>query len=167
MATIELNADGPYVPASEPYSTDDDVRNSLGNVRDRLPTWVSIPTFRATAHATILDRLSRVYPDGIPTFGGAAGEVVRYAEAKLAAAEILEAIRVNLPDLGDAPDRLREDAFRAVDDGVVGYPAGSTDTGSPSSPGQTSTPGPRVSSFTPLSAFPDPYGLGREGARFE
>lgn len=149
------------------YSLDGDVTNALGTIGNRLPSWVTVETFRNMANAEILDRLARVYPDGIPTFEGPALEVVKYAEAKLAAAEILEAIRVNLPDLGDAPDRLRTSAYDAIGDGVVGYPPGSADTGSTSTPGQTSTPGPRVSSFTPLSAFPDPYGLGRTGARFE
>lgn len=150
------------------YADDQDVKNALGALRDRLPSWVIVTDFRNMAHAEIVDRLGGAYPDGIPTFAGPGLDVVRYAEAKLAAAEILEAIRVNLPDLGDAPDRLRTSAFSAVDRGVTGYPAGSTDT----DPGGTGTPttsssSPRVSSFTPLSAFPDPYEVGRYGARFE
>lgn len=151
------------------YSTDADVRNSLGNLRDRLPAWVTIEEFRDLANALVVDELARTYPDGIPAFAGPGLAIVRFAEAKLAAAQILEALRVSLPDLGEAPDRLREDAYRSLSDGVVGYPAGSTDVPStdPLAPVRSSTPGPRVSSFTPLSAFPDPYDEARFGERFE
>lgn len=143
------------------YSTDDQVRNRLGPIGNRLPTWVDLPEFRATAYADVVDRLARVYPDRIPTFEGAGLTLVASAEAKLATAEILEALRVNLPDLGDAPERLKVSAYAALDDGVVGYPAGSSDAGG-STPGQVANPGPRVSSFTPLSAVADPYAEARD-----
>lgn len=150
------------------YSTDDEVRNRLGPIGNRLPTWISLPAFRSTAYADVVDRLARVYPDGIPTFTGAGLTLVASAEAKLATAEILEALRVNLPDLGDAPDRLKSSAYAALDDGVVGYPVGSVDAGSPSTPGAVASPAPRVSSFTPLSAVEDPYAEARDDAfRFQ
>lgn len=155
---------------SDPFAADQDVRNVLGTVGNRLPAWIVIARYLSIAHATVVDRLARAYPNGIPTFEGDAADVVSFAEAKLAAAEILEAIRVNLPDLGDAPDRLRDSAFSSIDDGVVGYPIGSSDVpgGDPAAPAATSTPGPRVSSFTPLSAFPDPYEPARDPAiRFQ
>jgi len=155
---------------SDPYATDADVRNVLGQVGNRLPSWVVVSKYVAIAHATVVDRLAKVYPDGIPPFAGDAVDVVAFAEAKLAAAEILEAIRVNLPDLGDAPDRLRASAFSSMDDGVVGYPIGSVDVpgDGTTTPGTVSSPGPRLSSFTPLSAFPDPYEPARDpAARFQ
>ena len=66
---------------------------------------------------------AKVYPDGLPRFAGDGLTVVRYAEAKLAAAEVLDAIRVNLPDLGDAPDQLRASALGSLRDGVDRLPA--------------------------------------------
>lgn len=146
------------------FSTDTDVRNQLGAVASRLPTWVDLEANRAIANADVLDRLSRVYPNGIPAFTGPGADVVKFAEARLAAAETLEQIRVSLPDLGDTPDRLRTAAYDSLADGVVGYPPGSEtipddpETGSTA----TTTPGPRVSSFTPLSVFPDPYAASYE-----
>lgn len=151
------------------YAADQDVTDVLGVLAGRLPAFVSIPRSINVAHATVLDVLAQVYPTSIPTFTGDGLDVVRYAEAKLAAAEILEQIRINLPDLGDAPDRLVKSAMSALVDGVVGYPIGSVDSETPGGGGGTTTtvPGPRMSSFTPVSAFPDPYDAARlNGGRF-
>lgn len=154
---------------SEPYASTGDVETALGNLKGRLPASLSpIPTWLSLAHAEVIDLLSAVYPNGIPEFadGSDGVEAVRWAEAKIAASEILEAVRINLSDLGDAPQRLRDSAVRTLVDGVVGYPPGSTTIDDPDNPG-TSVPvsaRPRVSSYTPASAFPDPYdalrGLG-------
>lgn len=149
------------------YATDGNVNTILGNLAGRLPaTLAPLATFRDLAHATLTDALTEVYPNGIPEFAGVGLEALTWAEAKLAAAEILGAVRVNLPDLGDAPERLRREAMATVAGGVVGYPPGSSSD--PANPGGVvTTPGPRVSSFTPASAFPDPYdelrGLGISG----
>lgn len=154
---------------SDPYAAEADVRNVLGplGTPTRLPSWISLADVLALAHAQVVDRLGFVYPNGLPTFSDDAVDVVRYAEAKVAAAEVLERLRVNLPDLGDQPDRLLKSAWASLDDGVVGYPPGSSDTGG-TTPGTTSsTPGPRSTSFTPLSAFDDPYAAARTSARFE
>jgi hypothetical protein len=172
MPTVEIDpTPTPAGPPSAPYSGDEDVRNALGNVRDRLPSWVVLEEFRELAHAMVLDRLAKVYPTQIPTFEGPGLVVVRFAEAKLAAAQILEAVRVNLPDLGEAPEQLRADAFAALDDGVIGYPVGSDsavdDDDDPSTPSIPVSSTPRVSSYTPLSAFPDPYAEARYGERYE
>lgn len=166
--TIDLGP-APFVAPGDPYASDADVLNALGTLGkgDRLPDWVDVASFRGIAHADVLDRLSRIYPDGVPVFVGPGLDVVRYAEAKLAAAEILEAIRVNLPDLGEAPDRLRSSAYAPLSDGVPGYPPGSTTPGGEEDPRPVNT-GPRVSSFTGVSAFPDPYAAVRGyGGRFE
>lgn len=162
MPTVPVESSSP-----DPYADVPDVRNVLGTIATRLPAWLDddkIGEFLSIAHAEILSRLWEVYPATIPTFTGPGADVLRYAEAKLAGAEILEALRVNLPDLGEAPDRLRESVERTLAGGVVGYPPGSVDVdddGDPDTPGVSSTPGPRVSSFTPLSAFPDPYAAAR------
>lgn len=148
------------------YATDPDVVSMLGTIGNRLPSWVTVATFRDLANAELVDRLAAVYPHGIPTFTGTGLEAVRWAEAKLAAAEILDAVRVNLPDLGDAPDRLRASVDRTLDGGIVGYPPGSTDVEG-GTPGEIASPTPRVSSYTPLSAFPDPYDAARGVSRFE
>jgi hypothetical protein len=153
-------------PVNPPYANETQVTNLLGTLGNRLPAWVSIPSYLAIAHATVLDELANVYPGGIPVFEGPALDVVSWAEAKLATAEILDAIRVNLPtDAHDAADTLRASALAALSDGVVGYPAGSLDgvdvDTDPSTPGVVTTVGPRVSSFTSLSAFPDPYADAR------
>lgn len=169
--TIDLGA-APFYSPGDPYATDEDVRNALGSLRDRLPAWVDVAAFLQIAHAEMVDRLSRTYPDGIPAFLGAGLAIVRYAEAKLAAAEILEAIRVNLPDLGEAPARLRESAESSISDGVAGYPPGTSTPGGDADP-RPSNPGPRLSSFTPASTFPDPYAelrlnpLTNPGVRFQ
>lgn len=150
------------------YAADADVTNVLGTLGGRLPSWVVVGSYLSIAHAQVVDRLANVYPSGSPAFVGDGLTVVKYAEARIAAAEILEAIRVNLPDLGDAPDRLRAAAWASLDDGVVGYPPGSTDVPDGDGGVVTASSGPRVSSFTPLSAFPDPYEAARDaGVRFQ
>lgn len=136
------------------YATDGNVNTILGSLAGRLPaTLAPVSEFLALAHTTVLDVLTDVYPAGVPEFASEGLLAVTWAEAKLAAAEILGAVRVNLPDLGDAPDRLRREAMATLSGGVVGYPAGSGSD--PDNP--TVTAGPRVSSFTQASAFPDPY----------
>lgn len=152
---------------SDPYADEQDVRNALGTLAARLPSFVSLASNLSVAHAQVVDRLGQVYPNGIPTWAGDALDVVRFVEAKIAAAETLEQIRMNLPDLGDQPDRLRASAWASIDDGVVGYPPGSSDAGSGGGTPSTSVPGPRMSSFTPLSAFSDPYAAARDTSRFQ
>lgn len=154
--------------ATAPYAAPADVTNVLGSIGSRLPAWVDVATFLSTAHAEVVDRLSRVYREEIPAFEGDAATIVRYVEARVAAAAILDAIRVNLPDLGDAPTELRASAYASIEDGVVGYPADATvtpgvdDGAGGTTPAVVTVPGPRVSSFTPLSAFPDPYADARD-----
>lgn len=137
------------------YAVDANVNTILGNLAGRLPAGLSpISEFLGLAHATVIDELSEVYPNGIPAFAGEGLLAVKWAEAKLAAAEVLSAVRVNLPaQLVDAPSRLKAEALATLRDGIVGYPAGSG--GDPAHP--TAAPAPRVSSFTQASAFVDPY----------
>lgn len=151
------------------YASSTDVIRLLGTIGSRLPSWVNVDEFLAAAHAETADRLGRVYPDGdLPGFAGTGLAVVALAEAKIAAAEILEGIRVNLPDLGEAPDRLRASAHETLSRAIPGYPPGGDeldDDGDPGTPPRIIPPSPRVSSFTPLSAFPDPYAAARDSSR--
>lgn len=155
------------MPNAYPLSTDQQVKDVLGPNGNRLPAWINVEAFRRMAGAEVVDQLANVYPNGLPTFAGAGLDAVTYAEAKLAAASILEAIRVNLPDLGDAPDRLRTSATLTLSGGVVGYPPGSETVDTGGGVPQSAAKGPRVSSFTPASAFPDPYAALRDaGVRY-
>lgn len=146
---------GPVVP----YATVDDVRNLLGQLGSRLPGWVDLDAFLGIAHATTVDVLAGVYPEGIPDFTGNALAVVRHAEARYAAADVLNALRVSVPEIGDTPDRLVGAADAALRDGVVGHPVGASGDGGGT--GTPTGPGPLVSSFTPVSAFDDPYDPAR------
>ena len=146
---------------TDPYASTGDVETVLGNLKGRLPANLSpLADFLAMAHAETMDVLTRVYPAEVPAFAGDGLTAVRWAEAKIAAAEVLEAVRVNLPDLGDQPDRLRASAMRTLVDGVIGYPAGGIVVDTDGAGGSVTGivgPQPRVSSFTPASAWPDPY----------
>lgn len=160
----EIPVDEPGTPTGSRYSSDADVRLALGKFGNRLPTEVDVAAHGSMAHADVVDALSAAYPSGIPSFGGVGLEVVRWAEAKVAAASILAIVHASFPELADAPARMRADALATLSNGVAGYPAGSvTDPDDPTSP-TPYAPSPRVSSFTPVSAFPDPYedvrGLG-------
>lgn len=142
-----------------PYSSDPDVRLLLGKIGGRLPAEVDVATFRSIAHADVLDRLGDAYGGTVPTLnaGSDALEAARWAEAKVAAAEILETLRASLPDLGEAPEQLRTSAYATLSRGLPGLlPGGGTTTGPDGSPVATS-PRPQVSSFTPVSLFEDPY----------
>lgn len=139
------------------YSTDDDVNQILGQLKNKLPGFVDLDLSRQMARAEIVDRLALTYPNGVPAFAGAGAEIVRWSEAKLAAADILDAIRINIDTVGDAPDRLRKQVDRALEGGIVGYPPGSTTVDDGSGNPQAVVRSPLVSSFTPVSAFPDPY----------
>lgn len=158
----------PVEPISSPddwYASDDDVRHLLGTLRTRLPDWVVISEYLEVAHGLAVGVLAKVYPGGVPDFTGDAATVVRWAEAKIAAGEILSAIRVNLdPEAREVPDQMRAEAYETLGGPIVGFPVGGEevdDDGDPDTPGIIVNPSPRVSSFTPMSAFPDPYDAAR------
>lgn len=146
------------------YATGADAVTLLGNIGQRLPTSIDPDQHVSVAHAEVVDRLGRVYPDGPPVFEGDGLLVVRWAEAKVAAASILDAVRVQFPDMvGELPGELRAAAWASLDDGVVGYPPGSADVPDGVPGGEVYTPaGPMVSSFTPASNFVDPYDALRD-----
>jgi hypothetical protein len=143
------------------YSTDDDVENVLGQLKNKLPAFIDVDKARQMAYAELVDRLALTYSNGVPQFAGLGLESVRWAEAKLAAADILDAIRVNIDTVGDAPERLRAAVDRALEGGIVGYPPGSTTVDDGEGNPTAVVRSPLVSSFTPVSAFPDPYELVR------
>lgn len=143
------------------YSSDNDVKALLGTLAQRLPEFVDIDIYRQMSRATITDKLALIYPDAIPVFSGVGLEAVKWIEARYAAADILDAIRVNVDSVGDAPERLRALADRAMEGGIVGYPPGSTTVDDGDGTQIPVSRNPRVSSFTPVSAFPDPYDAAR------
>lgn len=139
------------------YCTDEDVKNVLGQLRNKLPSFVDLDLSRQMANAELRDRLAGYYPNALPAWAGAGFEIVRWCEAWLTAADVLDSIRINLDTVGDAPERLREKVARALDGGIVGYPPGSTTVDDGDGNPQAVVRSPLVSSFTPVSAFPDPY----------
>lgn len=164
MPVIDVN--GPTNPAdvpSSPYADDASVRQLLGPIGNKLPTWVDVEQQLGIAHATAVEALGKAYAGRIPTFAGDALVVLRWAEAKLAAAQILDAIRVLFPDQSTAADDLRAAAYRDLDGGLIGYPVGTgADLEADDDSVRLAGAGPRVSSFTPLSVFDDPYGPARD-----
>lgn len=141
---------------TDPYTTVPDVVLVLGKIGPRLPAEIDVAAFVDMAHADVVDRLADVYTHGIPAFDGDGLQAVRWAEAKLAAAEILGIVRNMVNDVGDAPALLRAEVERTLAGGIVGYPPGSY-TNDPNVPGVPVTTRPQVSSATPTSMFPDPY----------
>lgn len=141
------------------YATIADVRTALGRIGNRLPAEIDVAAFLAMGHATVLERLRAAYgPDGPPAFTGDGLEVVRWAEAKTAAAAILEILRSQLDSVGDAPDRMRRSAEADLLGGVIGYPPGGVDPDATGPLGPSAAQGPRTSSSGAYSLVPDPYG---------
>lgn len=145
-------------PADAPtYSSDDDVAHLLGRVGSRLPDYVRIPTFRAAAYAQMGEALGAIYPT-VPEFTKpAAVAALRWAEAKLAAADILDVLAADLSDdVRELPERWRAQVAETLAGGVVGYPPGSTaPDGEEVSPTYPATPS--VSHRTPGMLTPNPY----------
>lgn len=138
------------------YCTDDDVNQILGTLKNKLPAFVALDKARQMAHAELLDRLGAMYPK-MPEWAGPGLEAVKWAEAKLTGADILDSIRINIDTVGDAPERLRAAVERTLVNGIVGYPIGSEVVDDGDGNPHTVIRSPLVSSFTPFSAFPDPY----------
>lgn len=138
------------------YCTDEDVDQILGMLKNKLPSFVDRDKARQMAHAELVDRLGMMYPK-LPLWAGAGLEAVRWAEAKLAGADILDSIRINLDTVGDAPERLRAAVERTLANGIVGYPPGSETVDDGDGNPVPVVRSPLVSSYTPVSAFPDPY----------
>jgi hypothetical protein len=138
------------------YCTDEDVQQILGTLKNKLPSFVDLDKSRQMAHAELVDRLSLMYPK-MPIWAGAGLEALRWAEAKLTGADILDSIRINIDTVGDAPERLRAAVERTLEGGIVGYPPGSETVDDGDGNPVAVVRSPLVSSYTPVSAFPDPY----------
>jgi hypothetical protein len=137
-----------------PYADPDDVRLALGPLGGRLPVGFDVDRHLRRAHAEVLDELGTVYRAGVPTFTGDGAEAARFAEANVAAANILDALRAHLGDVSQLATDLRAAAARTVTGGVPGFPV---DAG-PTVPGTTSRPAvPQVSHVARVSVFGDPY----------
>lgn len=146
------------------YATEPDVRAVLGKLGARLPAEVDPATHLDMAHASIADRLRDVYgtgPDDVPDFADEGLEVVRWAEAKLAAANVMSTLLLSLPSADrEAVTMLRAEAYADLDRGIPGYPVGGVDPDGPGGPVGSYPPGPSVSSgVSGSSLFVDPYDL--------
>lgn len=147
-------------PAS-PWSSVDDVVFVLGRLGPRVRANVDIDldAFLSVAHSEALDRLVTVYGSpSLPTFTGDALVALRWAEAKLAAADILDMLRTTLgDDQAEVPERLRRSAWATLDGGVPGFRPGDPVPGEDGPPLPTWTSQPRHTSATPVSNFANPY----------
>lgn len=162
----------PTPPPLPEWATVEDVYDTLGKmgpkVKDaddagRFDTASQLQAARAEAY----NRLERVYgPGRVPDPGaGTAGlEVIRWAVARLAAANTLDILRAALPDVSELPERLRRSAWDALGAGLPGFPPGGG-PGNPTSNAPWASSG-GVSLFPdPYAAHPLPYGYGhRDGA---
>lgn len=143
------------------YATEANVTPLLGQLAGRLPGWVNVEEYLEIANAEVVEALGDVYPDNLPAFAGPGLAVVKLAEAKLATAAILSALRVNLPkEAQDVPEAMRAEALATLSNAVVGYPVGGVDVPGSPTPRKVGN-SPRHSSFTPMSAFADPYAAAR------
>lgn len=148
---------------STPYASDADVVTVLGplGARVQAAAGINLEAAVSAAHAEALDRLLVAYGTLPPRFTGDAGNAVRWAEAQLAGADVLDILRAAMTDVSDIPERLRRSAWAKLDGGLPGFtPGDPTPTDPPTDPPFTPAPDagvPRVSSAAPLSNFPDPY----------
>lgn len=140
------------------YASTEDVQLVLGKLGPRLPAEIDLDAFLAMAESATGDRLAELYgPEGPDLTGQAiATEVVRWATAKRAAADVLDVLRVSVDVGSDLPERLRKAATDALAGGLPGLPLG-TDNAS-TVPGASSV-APQVSDYAPGSYFTDldPY----------
>lgn len=135
-----------------------DVYSTLGKLGPKVKEAADNGRFEAEAHlsaarAEAFTRLEHVYGVGgvpSPEAESPALEVVRWAVARIAAANILDILRASLPDVSELPERLRRTAWASLDGALPGFPPG----GGPNTPGTTNTP---WASSGGVSQFPDPY----------
>ncbi len=118
-------AEGTFdVGGQDTYSDDADVRVALGSLGKVLPTGFDLPAHRGMAFAELQGRLADLYPSGLPAFTIAGTAALRWAEAKLTAASVLEVLRASSADVGDVPAALRRSVEETLSGGIVGSPAG-------------------------------------------
>jgi hypothetical protein len=142
------------------YAAVEDVRAVLGKLGDR-PGLPDLEVHLAMAHADVVDRLSDVYGPTLPTWRPVAAEAVRWAEAKIAAASVLDILRAALDDASRVAEELRASAYATIAGGLPGQRPG--DATPELEEGQSPVPSLPRSSYTVagtggLSNFADPYG---------
>lgn len=153
--------------ATAPFATAPDVRVVLGPMGSVIPTdileeaGVDVEEHIAAAHGEVLDRLADTYGPTLPTVTLAATPdaflVVRWAEAKICAADILDILRASMDTESEIPERLRRSAWDTLARGLPGLRPGDPTT--PGTPPVVVWSGqPAHSSSTPVSNFPNPYG---------
>lgn len=142
---------------TEPYTTDADVKLVLGKIATgaRLDqAGIDVAAMIPAAHVEVLDKLTEVYGPTLPDVTGDALETVRWAEARICAANILDILRASLDTVSDIPERLRRSAWDTLGRGLPGLRPG--DPAGPE-PLPTWTAQPAHSSSTPVSNWPNPY----------
>lgn len=144
----------PVAPST--YATAADVRIVLGALGSR-PGLPDIDPRLSMAHAEVLDRLSDVYGPTLPVWRASAAEAVRWAEAKLAAADLLDVLRATRDDDSTVAEKLRASAYATISGGLPGQRPGDASTSPDTPPGATPPTLPLLSSTATLSNFPDPY----------
>lgn len=137
------------------FAGDRDVRDALGRLGDRLPADLDIPRRIAVAHADVVDRLVQTYGTDLPTWGPVALDLLRWTEAKLAAALILEQLTAAANVDPVLAVSLREAAHATLARGLPGHAPGQPDTVTPRPPDGPALP--TVSTAAPGSNFADPY----------
>jgi hypothetical protein len=147
-------------PPSEPWATDVEVKTTLGKIGSRVEAaGIDIDAHISRAHSQAVDRLVKVYATRtLPAFTGDALEAAKWAEAQLAAANILDILRASLDSVSDLPERLRASAWETLDAGLPGFRPGDPTPGAddPPFPPETAGSSGRHSAAA-ASAFPDPY----------
>jgi hypothetical protein len=145
-------------PLPAPYAQPGDVHTALGKLGNR-PGLPDVDKHLAMAHAEVLDLLGDVYGATIPDpFRPIAAEALRWAEAKLAAAAILDILRAAYPDESAVAAQLRESALATIRGGLPGQRPGDTSGSVTPPPGSGPvTLVPRLATEPPVSNFADPY----------
>ena len=140
-------------PDPAAFCDDADVKTTLGRLGSRPLPGIDVGEHIAAAHADVLGRLGALYVN-LPTFAGNGLVVLRWAEAKLAAAAILDILAADLnDDVREVPERLRASAYETLSAPIVGYPPSGTTPDGGSQPVYASTP----RSSPGGSLFVDPY----------
>lgn len=140
------------------WAGEEDVFDTLGKVGPKVKAATEAGRFDtaaqlAAAHVEAYTRLEGVYGVGrvpAPVADSVGHEVLRWAVARLAAANILDILRASLPDVSELPERLRRTAYATLDSPVPGFPPG----GNPGTPAAWGAP---FSTAGGVSQFPDPY----------
>lgn len=157
-------------PGTMTYADPEDVVVVLGKIGPRVLAneTVDLAEHLSIANVDVREYLRRAYPRGVPTFTPEGLTTLRWAEARIAAAAVLDILRASMPtDVAEVPERLRASAFATLAGGVPGSPVGD-DTPGPPPDAVIDRTSPRHSAYA-VSNFADPYDpatftpVGRQG----